>query len=124
MSRIVEWSYKWLPIIMGCHCRPDRTFFIKGKPMPVCARCEGVILGVIAAFIAAPFGRLRPVFLLLMLLPLIADGIIQACTKYESNNWRRLFTGILFGYAATTLIIISLVATFKFGYEKGAGLSS
>ena len=34
-----------------------------------------------------------------MMLPLIADGTLQRLTSYESNNIRRLITGILFGIA-------------------------
>ncbi|MEI3349189.1 MAG: DUF2085 domain-containing protein [Dysosmobacter sp.] len=30
---------------LGCHQRPDRSFFFHGKQFPVCARCTGVFLG-------------------------------------------------------------------------------
>ncbi len=115
----INWLYKWLPILLGCHCRPNRSFFIKGIQMPVCVRCEGQIAGFAAAIISIYFGTLPVIFLILLLLPLICDGLIQARTSYESNNWTRLITGILFGYALTSLILLSMIATFQWGYNLG-----
>lgn len=31
------------PIIFGCHRRPERSFFYKGRQFPICARCTGGI---------------------------------------------------------------------------------
>ncbi len=115
----INWLYKWLPLILGCHCLPNRSFFIKGIQMPVCARCEGQIIGFLAAIIFIHFELLPVIYLILLLLPLIFDGIIQAKTAYESNNWTRLVTGILFGYALTRLILLSMIATFQWGYNLG-----
>jgi hypothetical protein len=42
---------------------------------------------------------------LVLLLPLVADGMLQLCTRYESGNFRRLVTGILFGYALANLLL-------------------
>lgn len=53
----------------------------------------------------------------LMLVPLIADGLIQLLTAYESTNIRRLVTGILFGYGLFSLFLISYIATVRFGYN-------
>ncbi|MDO5151670.1 MAG: DUF2085 domain-containing protein, partial [Oscillospiraceae bacterium] len=30
---------------LGCHQRPDRSFFYKGHQFPLCARCTGAVLG-------------------------------------------------------------------------------
>ena len=35
----------------GCHQMPERSFFIRGKQFPVCARCTGVMIGNIAAYV-------------------------------------------------------------------------
>ena len=40
-----------------------------------------------------------------MMMPLVIDGFIQRLTTYESNNMRRLFTGILFGIAFVFMFI-------------------
>ena len=42
---MIPWLYKWLPIVFGCHCRPDRSFYWKGKKFPLCARCTGELAG-------------------------------------------------------------------------------
>jgi uncharacterized membrane protein len=57
MASILIAPYGWhLPYIIGsyiCHQRPERSFWIAGAPMPVCARCTGLYasaaLGAIVA---------------------------------------------------------------------------
>ena len=56
---------------------------------------------------------------LVLLLPLVADGMLQLCTRYESGKFRRLVTGILFGYALANLLLLSSVAAFRRGFEAG-----
>lgn len=73
--------------------------------------------------IAAPvlcFFRRPSVWVLAMLMvPMIADGLIQLKTAYESTNPRRFVTGVLFGYGLMTLFITSIVATVLLGYQFG-----
>lgn len=45
-------------------------------------------------------------YLIIMTIPMIIDGSVQAKTKYESNNKLRFFTGLLFGYAGIQLSLI------------------
>ncbi len=118
----IRFMYKWLPIFCGCHQRPERSFFVKGYQMPVCARCEGELIGILAALIAAWF--LRPPYWLMavMMVPMAADGLIQGLTKYESTNLRRLITGILFGLGITMIVIMFLISVFKIGVLVGSGL--
>ena len=58
---------------------------------------------------------------LLLLLPLIADGSIQAFTTYESRNSRRLWTGFLFGYGlaifSSSLVMPLFVGDLIQGYN-------
>lgn len=35
-----------------CHQLPDRSFFVDGQQLPVCARCTGLYLGAAAGFAA------------------------------------------------------------------------
>ena len=118
----MRFMYKWLPIFCGCHQRPERSFFVKGYQMPVCARCEGELIGILAALIAVWF--LRPPYWLMavMMVPMAADGLIQGLTEYESTNWRRLITGILFGFGITMIVIMFLISVFKMGVLVGSGL--
>ncbi len=91
---------KFLRIFFGCHARPDRSFYFRGKQFPICARCTGELIGILAGIpIAIFWGCPRFEFVLLMMIPLIFDGFLQKLTSYESGNMRRLFTGILFGIA-------------------------
>ena len=69
---MMRWLYRWLPIIFGCHCRSDRSFFFRGKQFPLCARCTGELIGILlapAAFwiFGLPDGKLC----LWLLLPLV-----------------------------------------------------
>ncbi|NLK95541.1 MAG: DUF2085 domain-containing protein [Clostridiales bacterium] len=97
----------------GCHQMSERSLFIRGYQMPVCARCTGIIFGEIISFILFMFNyRLNYALSLLMLLPMVADGLIQYFTKYLSNNIKRLFTGFIFGIGFMQIlcyIIYSLI---------------
>jgi uncharacterized membrane protein len=90
--------------------------------MPVCARCEGELIGILAALIAIWFFRPPYWVMAVIMLPMIADGLIQGLTKYESTNWRRLITGILFGFGITMIALMFCIFVFKMGVLVGAGL--
>ncbi|MBR6472963.1 MAG: DUF2085 domain-containing protein [Firmicutes bacterium] len=115
----IRFIYKWLPIFCGCHQRPERSFFIKGYQMPVCARCEGELIGILAALIGIWF--MKPPYWLMgiMMLPMIADGLFQGLTKYESTNWRRLVTGFMFGFGIAMILMMFAIAVFKYGFTIG-----
>lgn len=44
-------------------------------------------------------------FVVLLMMPMLLDGVIQLLTSYESRNIRRLWTGILFGIAFIFFLI-------------------
>ena len=91
---------KFLRLFFGCHARPDRSFYFRGKQFPICARCTGELVGRILCIPTLIFWGC-PSFgiVLLLMVPLIIDGSVQKLTSYESGNIRRLITGILFGMA-------------------------
>lgn len=88
----------------GCHQMPERSFFVGGYQLPLCARCTGIVIGHIIGGAASLF---HPVsfWSLLGTLPLMADGLIQKYTSYESTNIRRLVTGILYGFGMMSACI-------------------
>ena len=90
--------------------------------MTVCARCEGELIGALAALVAVWF--IRPPYWLMavIMIPMAADGLIQALTKYESTNWRRLITGMLFGFGAGMILIMLAIAAVKIGILIGIRL--
>lgn len=88
----------------GCHQLPYRSFFFKGYQFPLCARCTGITLGHISAFVLAPF-HIFGIRITLLMIPLALDGGIQYISQYESNNIKRVITGFLYGFAFTSLFI-------------------
>lgn len=97
---------KFLRIFFGCHCRPDRSFFWRGKQFPICARCTGELIGILGGIpIIFAYGYAGLPLMALLMAPMVADGLIQLLTSYESTNLRRLLTGILFGIAFDSLLI-------------------
>lgn len=107
--------YRWLPLLFGCHCRPDRSFHFRGKQFPICARCTGLGLGFLAAAVSLWF--FRPPFFatLLLMAPMIIDGICQQKTAYESKNPLRLITGILFTYGLIAFIVLCDIRAYHLG---------
>ena len=65
------------------------------------------------------YGMYHPsiLYALIFLIPMIFDGGIQLLTTYESTNIRRFLTGLFFGYGLFCLILISVIATFWYGYH-------
>ena len=90
--------------------------------MPVCARCEGELIGILAALIAVWF--LRPPYWLMavMMVPMAADGLIQGLTEYESTNWRRLITGMLFGFGIAMVFLLLGIVAYHYGVGIGIRL--
>lgn len=121
--KLRRWLWRWLPILFGCHCRPDRSFhFRDGTPFPICARCTGELAGILAGL--ATWWAVHPPagVAAVLLVPLIADGLLQLCTPYESGNLRRLATGLLFGYGLTVLLLTSLGWAYQWGFGFGKTL--
>ncbi len=90
-----------------CHRFPERSFFLFGRQFPVCARCTGIIIGMLLIPIFH-FEIIRPtiLFVLISMLPTAIDGTTQALGKRESNNPLRFFTGLLCGMGQVASIVI------------------
>ncbi len=93
--------------IQLCHQKPERSFFIRGKQFPLCARCTGIHLGYLSYFLFL-FGLISMNWWisLLMVIPTYLDGFVQAYTNYESNNPMRFFSGIIAGIGSMSLLSI------------------
>ncbi len=103
----------------GCHQRPDRSFFIGGYQLPVCARCTGVLIGHTAALILSVCGKVPSALASLgMLLTMGADWFIQYVGLRESVNPRRLITGILGGMGVMFLWVRAVSAMIKLTARK------
>lgn len=91
-----------------CHQLEERSLFVDGKPLSVCARCTGIYIGIFSTLLYLHlFKRKRAItiptikmsfFLLLLTVPLMIDGLGSYFILFDSNNLRRLITGIIFGF--------------------------
>lgn len=100
--------------MFACHHRPDRSFFWRGKPFPVCARCTGLYAGYAAG--AVLFWWL-PADLRwgLLALPLAVDGYTQYRGWRTSTNTLRFLTGfpagigvVLFSFSLARILLDAL----------------
>jgi uncharacterized membrane protein len=87
-----------------CHQRPDRSFFLAGFPLAVCARCLGIYGGACLGLAARPLVRsltdLRPPRTALFLaasLPLAVDAVGNGLRLWNSPGWLRFSTGLVWG---------------------------
>lgn len=105
-----------------CHRIEARTFHAHDRPLPLCARCTGIYLGVVAGLgWAAWRGRLRGARLpsVRVVVAMVAVGAFYAFDGlnsylslfefyrpvYTPHNTLRLFTGMTFGVALITLVL-------------------
>ena len=96
----------------GCHQLPERSFFLFGKPLTLCARCTGIHLGFLGAVLLYPLARkigknkFPPIWLFpVALVPIGLDGLTQFIGLRESANILRLLTGSLFGATLAFFIV-------------------
>jgi uncharacterized membrane protein len=111
-----------------CHRIDARSFHVHDRPLPLCARCTGIYLGVMTglAFVSATgrarASRLPPVRVLAVMGLLGAlygvDGLnsylsmFAAYTPiYQPHNTLRLITGMTFGLALITVVLPVFNAT-------------
>jgi uncharacterized membrane protein len=91
-----------------CHQLGERSLIVSGEALAVCARDTGIYIGIFSTLfylhstkrkqsITIPSIKIS-LMLLLFLVPLIIDGLGSYTNLFESNNLRRLLTGIAFGF--------------------------
>ena len=95
-----------------CHQIPERSFYIMGHPLAVCARCTGIYAGLAAGVIIYPLVRSirrietpRRLWLLLALGPMTMDFSLTFLGIWQNTHLSRFLTGALFG-AVTSLYIV------------------
>ncbi|AZU63880.1 DUF2085 domain-containing protein [Neobacillus mesonae] len=90
-----------------CHQIEERSLLASGETLSVCARDTGIYFGIFSSLfylhmtkrktnITIPTIR-TSFFLLLLMAPMIMDGLGSYIHIFESSNVRRLVTGICFG---------------------------
>ena len=99
-----------------CQQLPERSPQLFGVQLPLCWRCTGILLGALALFCWLLAKKrvppLLPCLLLSLLVPL--DVLHAILTHGDGNNARRLITGLLWGFCATsaTLQLLRLSAAW------------
>jgi uncharacterized membrane protein len=90
-----------------CHQLEERSLQVSGETLAVCARDTGIYIGIFSTLVYLHFSKRKQsitipsikvsFLLLLFLVPLIIDGLGSYSHLFDSNNPRRLVTGIAFG---------------------------
>jgi uncharacterized membrane protein len=93
--------------IVVCHRLPERSFRWRGKPLPVCARCTGVMLGQLLGLTALVWAADWRLCILAMI-PLLLDWSAQCWLSFASTNFRRVLTGFLAGYGEVALGVLGV----------------
>ncbi|HEX7591282.1 MAG TPA: DUF2085 domain-containing protein [Candidatus Limnocylindrales bacterium] len=85
--------------LSGCHRDRTKSFSWRTRTFFVCARCTGILLGYAAFLVLFVTGLAQANLALGILLnvPAYIDGTVQALGIRQSNNKRRLVTGLLSG---------------------------
>jgi uncharacterized membrane protein len=91
----------YLAMVFGCHQRTDRSPKFLQHVLPLCFRCLGIFLGTFLMLILS-YHYEGLLWTMLLSLPLVIDGLLQKYTKYQSNTFKRFFSGLLF---SPTLVI-------------------
>lgn len=88
-----------------CHRMSERSFFLDGRQFHLCARCTGILLGILLSPLAIPFKSLFPPVFAAFLCLVALDGFTQLLSWRESNNFLRCFTGLFFGLSALPTVV-------------------
>jgi len=88
-----------------CHRLPSRSLDLPWGVSGLCARCTSFWFAMAAGSVLLLRPGLRPPFWsgLLLIMPLILDGLLQKYTAYESITLLRVLTGLFAGLGIPVL---------------------
>jgi uncharacterized membrane protein len=99
-----------------CHQLPERSYFIGGHKLAVCARCTGIYAGFTLTLLLYPLIRsLRNTgfppraWLLLAAIPLAIDFSLTFFGIWENTHTSRLLTGALLGSATVFYVMPGII---------------
>jgi len=103
-----------------CHQIPSRCLTLYGNPLAVCARCLGIYFGFFGGTILLPVfhglssGILpRAKVLILFSMPMVIDAAANLVSLWDSPNWLRLATGLIWGSILPFYFIPGIIDIFK-----------
>lgn len=85
-----------------CHQLPERSFFVKGRQMPLCARCTGILAGLVVfpVYVA----HVGWIVAAVLVAAFAIDSATQLLGLRSSNNALRFITGMGFPVAVLGLL--------------------
>jgi uncharacterized membrane protein len=114
-------SMVWrVPFKLVCHGMVSRCLTIWNAPMPICARCTGIYIGLLVGILTFSLfwkridAGLARWMVMIAVIPIGVDGITQALGLRESTNPLRLATG----FAVAFFFGIWVLATIQKGNSE------
>jgi uncharacterized membrane protein len=100
-----------------CHQIPERSFYVDGHPLAVCARCTGIYFGFAAGVLFYPIARSlaqsypAPArkWLLIALAPAVLDFALDYLGIWENTRLTRSLTGALLGSVVAFYVVPALL---------------
>lgn len=99
-----------------CHQTPERSFYLAGYPLAVCARCTGLYVGFAAAVAVYPvMTSLKRThaperkWLFIAAAPLAIDFTLGFFGVWENSHLSRFLTGALLGAVSVFFVLPGLV---------------
>ncbi len=104
-----------------CHQALERSFLISGKPLLVCARCSGLYISFLFAFIIflkQTQKEYQPkkdfILALVLVFPLAVDGVLSYFGFWQTNNYFRWVTGVMAGFSFALFLLPPRLKDFSF----------
>src|SRR5579863_234725 len=97
-----HWLYR-IALVWHCHQRQDRSFFIRRRQLPLCARCTGILVGSFT--VPVYLAHIRWTLAVTLVALFTVDSLTQLCGLRSSNNVLRFVTGMGFSIAILGLTV-------------------
>lgn len=100
----------------ACHQIPERSFYVAGHPLAVCARCAGLYIGCALGLVSYPL--VRPLkrtdtpprrWLIAAAVPTTVDFGLGFFGLWENTHWSRALTAGLLGVVTAFYLVPGLV---------------
>jgi uncharacterized membrane protein len=99
-----------------CHQRPERSFFLWGSQMPVCARCAGIYGGAALAALTLSVAARRTrstrvalqsgrMLVVASIIPAAATLVYEWTTGATPANWIRAVSGLPIGIVVAWIVL-------------------
>jgi uncharacterized membrane protein len=92
-----------IALFWHCHQRQDRSFLIRGRQVPLCARCTGILVGSLA--LPLYVSSVRWPVAVTLITAFGFDSVSQLLRLRSSNNVLRFVTGVGFSVAILGLLV-------------------